>query len=79
MALPFCTWKMMNSKVYGMLLIASAAVAASVLISAQNVVASMCPPMCEADIDEEEAALAENATSTNQTASGNMTGTNSTS
>ena len=32
-----------------------------------------------ADINEEETALAENATMTNQTTSGNMTGTNSTS
>jgi hypothetical protein len=41
----------------------------------------VCPPYCTADVDEEEAALAENATTmmmTNQTAGENMTGTNST-
>ena len=66
----------MNSKLFGMLLVVAAA--ASSLISTQNALASICPPMC-VDIVEEEAAEVENATMTNQTADGNMTGTNSTS
>ncbi|HZD36872.1 MAG TPA: hypothetical protein VE130_16825 [Nitrososphaeraceae archaeon] len=73
----------MNSKLLAMSLIAStAAVTGSALLSTQNVLASICPPMCAADIDEEEeTAAAGNATMmANQTADGNMTGmTNSTS
>ena len=61
-----------------MLLIAStAAVVGSALLSTQNALASFtyCPPMCAADIDEEEETTAAgNATMmTNQTADENMT------
>ena len=50
-------------------------------VSAENALASICPPMCVADVDIEESALAENssmATGANETGTGNMTGTNST-
>ena len=59
-----------------MLLIAStAAVVGSALLSTQNALASIFPPMCVADIDEEdETAAVGNATMmTNQTADENMT------
>ena len=54
-------------------------------LSAENALASICPPMCVADIDEEEvgeqAATADNASiaaGVNETGTGNMTGTNPT-
>jgi hypothetical protein len=71
---------MINPNTIGMMLIVVVA-AASALVATQNAVATICPPMCAADIDEEEDVQAGNITMmTNQTAGGNMTGgTNSTS
>ena len=70
---------MINPKIFVMML--TVAAATSALVATQNAVATICPPMCAADIDEEEDVQAANTTMmTNQTADGNMTGgTNSTS
>lgn len=60
-----------------------ASVALVAFISSEKALASICPPMCVADVDIEEAARGENssmATGTNETGTGNMSGgTNSTS
>jgi hypothetical protein len=67
---------MINQKLFGVLLIVGA-FASSILIAtswSQNASASA----YGADIDVEEAIVAENATSTNKTTSANMTGANST-
>lgn len=66
----------MISKILAIMLIVTAT--ASALVSTQNALASICPPMC-VDILEEEAAVVENSTMTNQTADGNVTSNNSTS
>ena len=66
----------MNSKVFGMLLIASIAAVASVLISTQNAVASNIITNGAADVDTEEAVLAKNtsmAAGVNETMDGNTT------
>jgi hypothetical protein len=68
---------MINQKLFGVLLIVGAV--ASILIAtdwSQTANAQMLPD--SADIDVEEAMVAENATANNKTTSTNMTGTNST-
>jgi hypothetical protein len=68
---------MFNQKLFGVLLIVGAV--ASILIAtdwSQTANAQMLPD--SADIDVEEAMVAENATANNKTNSTNMTGTNST-
>jgi hypothetical protein len=68
---------MINQKLFGVLLIVGAV--ASILIAtdwSQTANAQMLPD--SADIDVEEAMVAENATANNKTNSTNMTGTNST-
>ena len=71
---------MNNSKLLWISVIASIALVTS--ISVENALASMCPPMCVADVDIEEAALdntSSMAAGANETGTGNMTGgTNST-
>jgi hypothetical protein len=73
---------MMNPKVFGMILVtASGKVVAE--LSSQNTIAQnnddMMSNAIAEEIQVEETALSENATMTNQTTDGNMTGTNSTS
>jgi hypothetical protein len=69
---------MINSKLLWISAMASIALVA--LIAAENVQASILEERL-ADVDEEEAAIAENASTTsgtNETGTGNMTATNST-
>ena len=57
--------KLSNSKIFGMFILAAAAVASvsvMTMVSSQNVMATICPPMCDEDIAVEEAAEAGNAT-----------------
>jgi hypothetical protein len=69
---------MINQKLFGVLLIAGATVSSLLIANdwSQTANAQMLPD--SADIDVEEAMVAENATATNKTTSANMTGTIST-
>ena len=77
--------KLNTLKILGILLVVVASVLAVIAaaVSPQNAMATICPPMCDEDIDIEEAEEAGNATMVgrdmNQTTNPEMPGTNSTS